>query len=257
MTVTTGAVGSYPGCPRTVDEAISEGRALRVPRWGLWDVLVAFIGTVALGYAVALVFPAVTSQNPPAWQLMIAVTLPWIAMAGWPILATALRGNGARIDLGLRLTWRDTGFGAIGGVTAWILLGVVALATLAFTGEFTSAAGEVAADLARDGNRLWLIAFALAVSLGAPIMEELLFRGLFYSALRKRGIHDLWVILITAVAFAALHFEPVRLPILLAMGLVAGVLRWQTRALGAPIVAHAMVNTPGAILVAMGLSGPA
>ena len=257
MTVSDGGAGSYPGCPVTVDEALAEGRSLRVPRWGLWDVLIAFIGIIALGYLVTVAFPAVISDDPPAWQLMIAATLPWLAMAGWPILATARRGNGARVDLGLRLTWADLGFGAIGGVTAWILLGVVALATLALTGDFTSAAGEVAADLVRDGNRLWLIAFALAIALGAPIVEEIFFRGLFYSALRKRGLHDAWVILITAVTFAALHFEPVRLPILLAMGLVTGVLRWRTRALGAPIVAHVMVNTPGAILVTMGLSGSA
>lgn len=257
MTVDTGAAGSYPGCPITVDEALSRGRLLRTPRWGLWDVVIAFVGVVALGVAVAIVLPAVTSESSPAWQLMLAVTVPWVAMAGWPILATALRGNGARVDLGVRLTWGDLGFGAIGGVVAWILLGVVALITLALTGEFTSTAGEVAVEIARDGNRLWLIAFALAIGLGAPIVEELLFRGLFYSALRKRGLHDLWAILITAVAFAALHFEPVRLPILFAMGLVAGVLRWRTRALGASMVAHAMVNTPGAMLVAMGLSGTA
>lgn len=257
MTVITGAVGWYPGCPSTVDAALAKGRVLRLPRWGLWDVVVAFVGAIGIGALANIAMPAIRSEDAPDWQVMIAVVLPWLAMAGWPILATTRRGNGPRIDLGLRLTWSDLGMGAIGGVAAWILLGVVALVTLALTGTFTSTAGEVAADLVRGGNRLWLVAFALAIGLGAPIVEEILFRGLFYSALRKRGLHDGWVILITAIAFAALHVEPVRLPILLAMGLVAGVLRWRTRALGASMVAHAMVNGPGAILVAMGLSTPA
>ncbi|MFM8894973.1 MAG: lysostaphin resistance A-like protein [Actinomycetales bacterium] len=253
--VAHGAAGFYPGCPETVDAALARGRILRRPRWGLWDVLIAFVGAIGLGFLVSLVLPAVTSDDPPAGQLLLAVTVPWLAMAGWPLLATTWRGNGPRIDLGLRLGWRDLGAGALGGVTAWAVLAAVALATVAVTGEFTSAAGEVAAELVRDGNRLWLLGFALAVGLGAPIVEEILFRGLFYDALRKRGVHDGWVVAVTAVAFAAVHFEPVRLPLLIAMGVITGVLRWKTRAIGAGIVAHAMVNLPGAILVAMGLPG--
>jgi len=255
--IDSGSAGWYPGCPSTVDVALARGRVLRRPRWGLWDVLIALGGSIAIGLGVALALPAVTSDDPPAGQLLLAVTLPWIAMAGWPLLATAWRGNGPRIDLGIRLNRRDLGVGAIGGVAAWVVLALVALGTLAITGEFTSAAGEVAVQLVQDGNRLWLLGFALAVGLGAPLVEEILFRGLFYSALRKRGIHDAWVIAITAIAFAALHFEPVRLPLLIAMGVVTGILRWKTRGIGAPIVAHAMVNLPGALLVAMGLpSGP-
>lgn len=253
MKAFAGAVGWYPGCPSTVDAALDRGRVLRTPRWGLWDVLITFVGVAAIGILIVFALPGVVSEDPPPGQLLLAAVLPWLAMAGWPLLSTALRGNGPRIDLGIRLTWRDLGIGVIGGCAAWAVLGVVALVTAAITGSFNSAAGELAAEFVADGNRLWLIGFALAVGLGAPIVEELFFRGLFYSALRKRGLADAWVILITAFVFAAIHFEPVRLPLLLAMGVVTGILRWKTRAIGASIVAHAMVNIPGAIVVAMGL----
>ena len=44
-----------------------------------------------------------------------------------PLLTTAFQGNGPRIDLGLRLTWSDVGWGVIGGVAALVAGGTIAL----------------------------------------------------------------------------------------------------------------------------------
>ncbi|MBU6243852.1 MAG: CPBP family intramembrane metalloprotease [Actinomycetales bacterium] len=253
MSAVDGAVGWYPGCPVTVDEAIARGRSLRRPRWGLWDVLIALVATVAIGYLASIALPGVTGDDPPPGPLLVAVVVPWLGLAGWPVIATAWRGNGPRIDLGIRMTWRDAGLGGIGGVAAWVALGAIAAVTVILTGRFNSSAGEVAVDFRDSGSEISVIAFALVVAIGAPLMEELAFRGLFYSALRKRGVGTGWTIAITAVSFAAFHFEPIRLPILLAMGVVLGVLRWRTRGIGAPFVAHVMVNAPGAVLIVLGL----
>lgn len=255
--VVAGASALYPGCPATVDAAIADGRSLRQPRWGLWDVLIMMVGTVGVAAVVGLALPSVSGDNPPGAPLLLAVVAPWLALAGWPILATWWRGNGARIDLGLRLTWSDVGRGAVGGLLAWLVLAVVAVAMMAVTGDFTSAAGEAAVELLRDGNRLVILGFAVAVVVGAPVVEEIAFRGLLFNSLRKRGLSSTWTIVITAVAFACFHFEPIRLPILLGMGLVLGILRSRTSALGAPIVAHMLVNAPGAIFILQGMPGMA
>jgi uncharacterized protein len=247
------AVGWYPGCPVTVDEALSKGRSLRPAKWGLWDVVIALLATLAIGYLASIALPGITSSDPPPGLLLIGVVLPWLGLAGWPIFATAFRGNGPRVDLGIQLTWRDAGLGAIGGLVAWVALGLIAAVTVALTGKFNSAAGEAALDLVKGDNRLLIIGFALAVALGAPLVEELAFRGLFYAALRKQGVNTAWSIAVTAVCFAVFHFEPIRLPILLAMGVVLGVLRWRSRGIGAPFAAHVMVNAPGAILIVLGL----
>ena len=241
----------YPGCPATVSAAVESGVVLRPARWGVGDAIAMIAICIALSAVGGVALRAADAPLP--LTVIVSTLLGWVGLAGWPILVTAIRGNGPRIDLGLRLNWTDLGMGLVGGVAAWVILAIVALVTLSISGDFTSAAGEVAEDLLAQGNRGWLIAFALAVGLGAPIVEEIAFRGLFYSALRKRGLHVAWVIGITAVAFAALHFEPVRLPLLMAMGVVTGILRWKTGAIGAPIVAHATVNLPGAVLVAFGL----
>lgn len=217
--------------------------------------MIALAGAVVIPVVLVLVVPSLRTNSPGAVALLAAAVLPWLALGGWPWLATARRGNGPVIDLGLRMSWGDVGRGALGGMVAWVLLALIATVTMALTGDFTSAAGEAAGQMSADGNQLSVVAFAIAIALGAPLVEEVAFRGLMFDALRKRGVNEAWTIVVTAAVFACFHFEPVRLPLLMAMGLVLGFLRSRTRALGAPMVAHLLVNAPGAILVAQGLPG--
>jgi uncharacterized protein len=240
----------YPGCPVTVDIALAEGRVLVAPRWGIPDAIIPLLGFVLISVAVAVGGQALGVPLP--WLLLLGITLPWIALAGWPLLTTSFQGNGPRIDLGLRLTWRDLGWGLIGGIAALVAGGTIALILQAIFGEFTSAAGEVGEELRAEGPLLAVVAFALCVAIGAPIAEEIAFRGMAYNALAKLGLNAAWVIAITTAAFSLFHLEPVRAPILLASGLVLGVLRWRTRSLGAPIVAHAVNNLPGAAFLLLG-----
>lgn len=244
------APADYRGCPVTVDIALAEGRALKAPKWGIPDAIIPLLGFVLISVAVAVI--AERLDLPLPWLLLLGISLPWIALAGWPLLTTAFQGNGPRIDLGFRLTWSDAGWGLIGGIAALIAGGAVALAVQAIFGDFTSAAGEVGEQLRDEGPLLAVVAFALCVAIGAPLAEEIAFRGMAYNALAKRGLSSAWVIAITTVAFSLFHLEPVRAPILLASGLIFGLLRWRTRSLGAPIVAHAVNNLPGAAFLLLG-----
>ena len=214
------------------------------------DFLIALLGFALL--SVPVVFAGEYAGLPLTWTLLLGTTVPWLALGGWPLFTTWLQGNGPRIDLGLRLTWRDVGWGVIGGVAALVLGGAIAAGLQAIFPELTAAATEVAEDLRAEGSRPALIVFAVCVGIGAPIVEELAFRGLGYNSLAKRGVGTVWTIVITTVVFAAFHFEPMRLPILLASGAILGVLRWRTRALGASIVAHAVNNLPGAAFLLVG-----
>ena len=250
VNVKTRAPADYPGCPVTVDIALAQGRVLRAPRWGIPDAIIPLLGFVLISVAIAA--GGSLLDLPLPWLLLLGLTLPWIALAGWPLLTTALQGNGPRIDLGLRLTWSDLGWGLIGGFIALMAGGAIALLLQAIFGEITSAAGDVGSELRDEGPMLAVVAFALCVAIGAPIAEEIAFRGMAYNALTKRGLSTAWVIAITTVAFSLFHLEPLRVPILLASGLVLGVLRWKTRSLGAPIVAHAVNNIPGAAFLLLG-----
>lgn len=244
------APADYPGCPVTVDIALAQGRPLIAPRWGIPDAIIPLLGFVLLSVAVALGGSLLSIPLP--WLLLLGIAVPWIALAGWPLLTTAFQGNGPRIDLGLRLTWSDLGWGVIGGIAALMAGGTIALVLQTIFGEFTSAAGDVGQQLRDEGPLLAVVLFALCVAIGAPLAEELAFRGMAYNALAKRGLSTAWVIAITTVAFSLFHLEPMRAPILLASGLVLGLLRWKTRSLGAPIVAHAVNNLPGAAFLLLG-----
>lgn len=230
-----------------------EAAKLVHPRWGLWDVLITLVGASVLSAVSVFALQALAAPLP--WLILVGGTVPWVALAGWPLLITKVRGNGPRIDLGLRLSWRDAGFGVVGGVAALLVALVVAAITAAIFGEFTSVAGEVGAELAALGNPLVLLAFGLIVVIGAPVAEELAFRGLFFAALRARGVGPVLSVAITAVAFALFHLEPARIGVLLGVGVVLGIVRWRTGSLGASMVAHGVVNAPAAVFIALGLPG--
>ncbi len=243
----------YAGCPTTVTEALADGRQLRRPLWGLGDVVITLGLTVLLALVVGGLLEAI---GAPKGVTVIAGGLAgWVGLAGWPMLITRLRGNGPHIDLGLRLTRHELGWGVVTGVIALVLAAVLTLISTAIFGEFDSAAGEVARSIVAESNRFALIGFGLMLVVGAPIAEELAFRGLLFAGLRKRGVRPALTVVITAVAFALFHFEPVRLGVLIAIGLVLGVARARSGSLGVSIVAHAVNNAPGAIFVMLGLPG--
>lgn len=244
------APADYPGCPITVDIAIARGRTLRAPRWGIVDFLIALLGFVVLSVPIVLLTEAFDMSLGAT--VLLGTVVPWIALGGWPLLTTWFQGNGPRIDLGLRLTWRDLGWGVVGGLAALMVGGAIALGLQVLIPDLNSAAAEVGEELQAGSSFVVVVLFALCVGIGAPIVEELAFRGIGYDALRKRGVPTVWVIVITTVAFSLFHLEPTRIPILLASGAILGVLRWKTRGLGAPIVAHAVNNLAGAAFLLLG-----
>ena len=59
---------------------------------------------------------------------------------------------------------------------------------------------------------------------------------------------DGWAVVLVAVWFMLIHFRPVEYPGLLLFGLILGWLRWKSRRLGMPILAHAAFNVTGLVL---------
>lgn len=76
----------------------------------------------------------------------------------------------------------------------------------------------------------------------APIVEELVFRGLFYGWLAGRW-SNLVAFVLSSLAFAAAHTEPLHILLVLPLGFWFGWLRWRTGSLVPTIVAHIINNT--------------
>lgn len=84
------------------------------------------------------------------------------------------------------------------------------------------------------------LAFAATVTLVAPVVEELIFRGLGFTLLAPYGK---WVaILGTGILFGLYHGLLIALPVLTAFGIILGWIRAQTNSVYPCIVLHATFN---------------
>jgi len=236
----------YPGAPVTYAAALAEGRPLRRPRWGMLDVLVAIlIALIVPSVVIGVVVRGAGVSSTSPIVLLLSLVLPWLGFGLWPVVATRTRGNGPTLDLGLSVRWIDVSWGIAGGIACLVLGTLAASVTSHFFGDFDSAAGDALS--ATDGGRWVVWLFALCALVGAPIVEELCFRGLAFAAIAKAsasaGLPAVpWATIGSALLFALVHVEPVRIPVLLTIGLVLSVLRARTGRVGASIIAHSINN---------------
>jgi len=85
------------------------------------------------------------------------------------------------------------------------------------------------------------LANAAVVTLAAPFVEELLYRGLGFGLLRQ--FVDPWpAILITGIAFGLAHGLVLGLPVLSIFGITLGWLRWKTGSVYPGMCVHALFN---------------
>ncbi len=86
------------------------------------------------------------------------------------------------------------------------------------------------------------------VGLIAPICEEVFFRGMLYTAMRRR-IPAFPAVIFNAAIFAALH-EPGRMRTAFLLGLLAAIMMEYTRSLVVPVLIHMGTNGAFVILLA-------
>jgi CAAX protease family protein len=108
---------------------------------------------------------------------------------------------------------------------------------------------ETAQRLVDRADGIWFVALVAVVVVGAPLVEELLYRGLLQGAFERR-VHAGLAVVLVAGWFAIIHFRPVELPGLFVIGLVLGVCTWRTQRLGMSILAHVAFNAAGLAVVA-------
>jgi hypothetical protein len=120
-----------------------------------------------------------------------------------------------------------------GAGTAVVLLALVEAATGQVSGD------SRVAFMVSDGSLSRILVAVLIGVVAAPLVEEILFRGLFAESLRSFGTPI--AILASAVAFAAWHLNPAALRYYALLGALLGLLYWK-RGLIASMTAHATFN---------------
>jgi membrane protease YdiL (CAAX protease family) len=220
------------------------------PRWGLGDVAIgAAVGFLGGQIALGIVLAASGRTAEQADELPIGLVALsqlglWLGLLGAPLLATRLKGRGLVADLGLRARWRDLWTGGwIGAGLQIVALPLLYVPLLDLLGKTTDDLEGPARELTdRADGALGVVLLVLIVGIGAPIIEEIFYRGLFQRALIKRGLAPAVSIGVVALVFGASHGELLQLPALVIFGAAAGWLAHRHGRLGPAIAAHVAFN---------------
>lgn len=93
-------------------------------------------------------------------------------------------------------------------------------------------------------RNLWGV---IAIAIGAPLVEELLFRGAVMNHLHKAGYSPRFMIVVSAVLFGLVHINPAQIPFAFALGLLLAWLYYRTGSLVPGILCHFINNGIGAL----------
>ena len=111
--------------------------------------------------------------------------------------------------------------------------------------------GDLVLHNLTEGILLVIAILFLFLAVGAPLVEELFFRGLLQRSLARR-FGPVVAVGGSAVAFGLAHFEALQLAALILFGLVLGLLADRTGRLGPGIVAHATFNAATVLTLTWG-----
>ncbi len=120
-----------------------------------------------------------------------------------------------------------------------------------FKVDMSGAAHPIVFMLMRPGEKgVFVFTLVLAVVV-APLVEEIMFRGLLYTWLRQRAGVAISVVL-TSLVFALIHPQgPIGVPLLFLIGAALAILREWRGSLVAPVLCHACVNGGTLLLLTM------
>lgn len=226
----------------TTPEVAPPAASRSASRWGLLDAIGSLLGFLVLSLVAGFVL--IGFGVDPVTAGIIGTPVGWLALGGWPWLATTRRGDGMRTDLDFTFRPID----AVYGIAAAGALFVVALFFIAL---YVTLVGEdpssTIGDMAEASTADWQILLLVALALGAAVVEEVHFRGLWWNALRRRRVRPWPTLLITSAAFSLTHLELTRAPLLFVIGLAIGFVRMRTGRLGTAIAAHVIINGAGSL----------
>jgi uncharacterized protein len=217
---------------------------------------IAVAGLVA-GNLVAVIGYVVGQAALPgtnAGALLLSELALWGGMVGACAYASRVHATGSlRRDFAIRPRPVDVGIGLLAAIADLVAAYAVSFLVSLLGNDFVGSNSNIVTDVRDDTAALVLtIVFALA---GAPIVEELFFRGLLQRSLEPlAGVAG--AIVLQGLVFGGIHVLETtgagRLGLWLslsAVGVVHGVVYQRVKRLTASMWAHALFNTSGVVLI--------
>ncbi len=193
-----------------------------------------------------------TSDDLPIPLLFVVLAVTWTIYLGMMWWLSQRHGTGdARRDYAVDVRWTDLAGIPIGAATQLLLVPLLYLPLEAiWPGTFDpERLSENAEDLLDRATGPAMALLIVMVVVAAPVVEELVYRGLIQ---RSLSVHlpAAAALVLAAAIFALVHFRPIEYPGLFAVGLVLGACVMSTGRLGMAIIAHMAFNAVGLAVAA-------
>lgn len=245
-----------PPHPYVAAPAAPEPRPEPQPRLPGRAAVIALVGFVAgLGASIVLSLLGALLGLPDIVRLVASQAGLWGGLLGACRVVSRRFGSGhvAR-DFGLVVAWSDVGWGLLMSLAGRIAVAVAVLPFLPFP-RLVGGNDEVFRVFNTDA--VSFVVVALLAIVGAPIVEELFFRGVLQGAFLDR-LGTVWAVGVSSVLFGLAHFNPILglanvslITAITAAGIVFGI-TVRLRRLGSSVFAHSFFN-----MVAVGVAAAA
>jgi membrane protease YdiL (CAAX protease family) len=188
------------------------------------------------------------ADDRPLWLDAVLLLPLWFSLLAGTVVISHRWGTGRlRDDYGLRFRAFDL-LGIPIGIATQAALIPLYWALGINSNDVSGPARSLANRATRPAEVTLLV---LMVVVGAPIIEELFFRGLLMRSIQARW-NDGLALVVSSLFFAFVHFQPVQFAGLFVFGLVAGTCAQRTGRLGMGILAHAAFNGTALLMLLNG-----
>ena len=204
------------------------------------DVAIVLTGYFALSIVGFTVLTAIGVAPASGTGFTLSMAINAVAAA---VSVGALAGTKTIVTLasiGLkRAPGRWLAIGAAFGVLAWFLSGVIGIFYVWITGDFSNPRPEL--DSAYQGTNIEFVFLVILGGLLVPFGEELVFRGVLYTWLRRWGVPVATGV--SVVVFGLLHGGGLLLFTAMFLGVLAAFAYERSGSLWPAVVAHSVANT--------------
>ncbi|MEO8322974.1 MAG: type II CAAX endopeptidase family protein [Actinomycetota bacterium] len=212
--------------------------------WRAWDLVLAlvlgFVGGVAVVGVLLAFFPRLDDLETTRWLFFAGGTIYLFELFFAWLLVLKRRGA----------TFRDAGLvrPSVGAVLlmipailgVFLVEGIVAQVVVNLFGPTPTAEDQLlGSEGVLDRAQIpWVVMLTVVV---APIVEEIVFRGLLYGYLRSRMSIKV-AAPISALIFACFHFIPLLIPSLFVLGIALAFVYERYKSILVPMALHALNN---------------
>ena len=211
--------------------------------WGVRHVIYGWLlGQVAVILVVIAInaFDSGIDLDDPSLEITaILQAALWVGTLGIPMWLYLVKGVSWK-EFGWEFQKNDILPGLLIGLGTQIAAGLLYLPlVLIFDGIDVS---EPARELVDKATGFGVFLLFLVVAIGAPLVEELFYRGLTLKAFEKK-MSNLLALVLSSLVFAIAHLQLIQFPALFLFGFVAGYLARKHDRLGRAVWAHVGFNT--------------